>query len=346
MSQCQHEGTGHNGVHSIESLRVQSSQPGGMSQSQQRWIAQKGVTHIPVNDGPIKADAASGPLGDMAPNQPKIKRSAIEIQQMMDNAIGICIFNAHLHGFNLFTGNAMETSGSVVLSSGELSQFQHEGTGQIRVHSMERLCLQNSQSSGMSQGQKRWIGQKGITLFPVNDGLIEADAASGPLGDMAPPQPNIKRSAVEIQQRRENAIKRCRVMAYLSPMQKEAMKCLNEHNGHAFILTPTASGKTTLIHACNTSSKTSVVFAPYRILVQQLHLVLAKEGITYSWPFGDTDSSIFQMLSTAEYIVMPYEAATLSLGLLHSLHEMGRLDRIFIDEVTLSALVGILRIES
>jgi hypothetical protein len=102
MSQCQHEGTGQTENHSMESLRVQSSHPGGTSQSQQRWIGQKGITHIPENDGPIKAVAVSGTLGDMAPTQPKIKRPAVEIQQIMDNAIGICIFNARLHGFKFF----------------------------------------------------------------------------------------------------------------------------------------------------------------------------------------------------------------------------------------------------
>ena len=241
----------------------------------------------------------------------------------------------------------MTASGSEVLSIGVMSQVQHKCSGRIGVDSSERLGVQNIPSDEMSQGQQQWFGQKGINRFPVNDSPVQVNVVSDLYSDsnMAPTQPRhdrfsadvIKRSAVEILQRRDDAIKRCRVMACMRPMQTEAIQCLNEHNCHAFILTPTGSGKTTLIHACHKTSKTSVIFAPYRLLVQQLYSVLAKEGITYSWPFEDTESSIFQMLSTAEYVVMPYEAAILSFGLLRSLHEMGRLDRIFIDEVRLSA---------
>jgi superfamily II DNA or RNA helicase len=118
-------------------------------------------------------------------------------------------------------------------------------------------------------------------------------------------------------------------------MQKEAMECLQKNDGNAIIIMPTGSGKTYLMWTHCDKSQCSIVFAPYRILVQQLADILQGHGTTFTWPFQDMRVSMCQILSTAQYIVMPYEAAPHAdaAGLLESLHSIGRLGPVWIDEV-------------
>lgn len=177
----------------------------------------------------------------------------------------------------------------------------------------------------------------GDSSSPAIHSGISAGSSVASLGILHPPHKEVfpKRSPQEIQLRKDDAIKRRRLVECLSPMQKEAMECLQKNDGNAIIIMPTGSGKTYLMWTHCDKSQCSIVFAPYRILVQQLADLLQGHGITFTWPFQDMRVSMCQILSTAKYIVMPYEAAPHAdaVGLLESLHSIGRLGPVWIDEV-------------
>lgn len=119
----------------------------------------------------------------------------------------------------------------------------------------------------------------------------------------------------------------------LSDDQKEALCCL-QHNTHsAFIIMPTGSGKTSLIWRFKKESECSIIFAPFQLLVKQVCQVLAERNETWVWPFDGSNGSIDCMLATAQFIVLPYEAATESVHLITELHRRKRIGPIWVDEV-------------
>ena len=143
------------------------------------------------------------------------------------------------------------------------------------------------------------------------------------------------RSADEIEQRRQTAIKRRQSISFLHLRsdQNEAIECIGSSDKNALIIMPTGSGKTTLIWTCKKLGTCSIVFAPFKYLVEQLKAILQKHGKVFSQPFPE-DSGMFGMLATADYIVLPYEDGPTSTDLIKSLHDIGRLGTIWIDEVT------------
>jgi primosomal protein N' len=143
------------------------------------------------------------------------------------------------------------------------------------------------------------------------------------------------RSADEIEQRRQTAIKRRESISLLNLRsdQTEAIECIRSSDNNALIIMPTGSGKTTLIWTCQRLGTCSIVFAPFKYLVEQLKGILQKHGNVFSQPFPE-DSGMFGMLATADYIVLPYEDGPTSTDLIKSLHDIGRLGTIWMDEVT------------
>ena len=142
-----------------------------------------------------------------------------------------------------------------------------------------------------------------------------------------------KRSLEQIAQSRELALKRLRMSQELRPYQREAMSILSKAKHHAFIIMPTGSGKTTLVSSFKPVDTCSLVFAPFKVLVKQLGTVLAQKGKVVSYPFVSSDGDMFTILATADFIIMPYEAAPTSADMVCSLSRIGRLGPIWIDEV-------------
>jgi superfamily II DNA helicase RecQ len=96
---------------------------------------------------------------------------------------------------------------------------------------------------------------------------------------------------------------------------------------------PTGSGKTTLVSSFKPDDTCSLVFAPFKVLVKQLGTVLAQKGKVVSYPFVSNDGDMYTILATADFIIMPYEAAPTSADMVCCLSRIGRLGPIWIDEV-------------
>ena len=139
-----------------------------------------------------------------------------------------------------------------------------------------------------------------------------------------------KRSPEQIAESRCSALKRLKVTQELRPHQREAMSIISEAQHHAFIIMPTGSGKTTLMHMYKPRDTCSLVFAPFKVLVQQLGKVLAQKGKAVLFP---SDEDLFTVLATADFIILPYEAAPTSADLVSALSRMKRLGPIWVDEV-------------
>jgi hypothetical protein len=148
------------------------------------------------------------------------------------------------------------------------------------------------------------------------------------------------RSPEEIAVRKLDAMKRRKVMDSLRPLQREALGFLQRSVNHAFIIVPTGSGKTTLIHTFKPKGTCSLVFAPFKILVEQLGSVLAQYGKVVSFPFVLNDGDMFSIVATADFIILPFEAAATSAGLVCSLNDLDRLGPIWVDEVHNLATTG------
>ena len=58
-----------------------------------------------------------------------------------------------------------------------------------------------------------------------------------------------------------------------------------------------------------------------------------KKNNTWFWPFDGSRGSVDCMLATAQFIVLPYEAATESVHLVSELHRRNRMGPIWVDEV-------------
>jgi hypothetical protein len=175
--------------------------------------------------------------------------------------------------------------------------------------------------------------------------LISAQRFEQKAGDSTPPRKIIydisqrstcekkhPRTHQEIEDRRLQALKRRNSLADLRDEQKEALICICESDESTMIIMPTGIGKSRLIWSHKKPGLCSVIFAPFKFLVQQLTYILKEHGIVFTSPFP-SDISVLAMIATADFIVMPYEAAPESEGLLSSLHTCGRLGPIWIDEV-------------
>lgn len=144
----------------------------------------------------------------------------------------------------------------------------------------------------------------------------------------------------QIEARRFQAIKRRKIVDYLRPMQKEALEVIEKSEHHTIIIMPTGSGKTTLMWSFKPEGKCSLIFAPYRILVQQLSRVLTDKGTTFTFPLVSKEFDLFSVLATADFIIMPYEAAPTSADLVTALFRINRLGPIWVDEVHTLASTG------
>jgi len=134
------------------------------------------------------------------------------------------------------------------------------------------------------------------------------------------------KSQIEIDINRNLAVKRREMIEYLRPVQKEAVDFLIACEHGAFVIMPTGSGKTALMPIFKVEGRCSIVFAPYKLLVDQLAATLSN---SVAYPF----ESSFDVLACADFIVMPYEAAVGSADLFSVLHDMERLGPVWIDEV-------------
>jgi superfamily II DNA or RNA helicase len=114
---------------------------------------------------------------------------------------------------------------------------------------------------------------------------------------------------------------------------------VGQSDDSTMIIMPTGSGKTRLMWSHKKAGLCSVIFAPFKILIEQLTKILKEQGIVYTAPFS-SDSSSLAMVTTADFIIMPYEAAQKSQDLLSSLHKYGRLGPIWIDEVRYTLYCG------
>ena len=146
------------------------------------------------------------------------------------------------------------------------------------------------------------------------------------------PTPPFKKSRDEIEFNRQKAVKRRQLMEFLRPMQKEALSCITRSE-HTLVIMPTGSGKTSLVSSFKMKGKCSIVFAPYTLLVAQLAETLKKDGNAVAFPVED--QSVYETLILADYIIMPFELAPGSADLCSTLHGLGRLGPIWIDEVRL-----------
>jgi len=142
------------------------------------------------------------------------------------------------------------------------------------------------------------------------------------------------RTKEEIQERRMTAVKRRSFFQELRQSQKEALICLQKYTAAMIVVMPTGSGKTTLIWAFQQPSKCTFVFAPYAILAQQLQTKLAEKGNSFMWPLDTQKVSLEGIFTTADFIVLPYEAAISCKWLLTGVERIGRLGPVFLDEVT------------
>ena len=124
----------------------------------------------------------------------------------------------------------------------------------------------------------------------------------------------------------------------LRPLQLNALAALQRSGWEsAIIVMPTGSGKTTLLWSFHDKQECSIIFAPYRLLVDQLVLVLTEYGTTFRWPLTrpltQHQGSVDLLLSTAQFVVTSFENAPECLGLVTQLNERLRLGPIWVDEV-------------
>ena len=116
-------------------------------------------------------------------------------------------------------------------------------------------------------------------------------------------------------------------------MQKQAMMCLDGLAYSAIIIMPTGSGKTQLVLSHRKVDGCSVIFSPYNLLCRQLQSICQKKGTTVVWPLSTFTGSTDALLSTVEFVILPFEAAPVAHSFMAALHEKGRLGPIWIDEV-------------
>ena len=148
-----------------------------------------------------------------------------------------------------------------------------------------------------------------------------------------------ERSEREIGQLKLEAQKRRLLFESLRPLQREALHFIQKTKSSVITIMPTGSGKTSLIWTFKKPDMCSIVFSPFKLLGQQLVKRLKEKGHAVAYPFQDADGSVYGILATADYIVLPYEAAPEAADLLQSLNNLNRLGPVWIDEVK-AELIG------
>jgi hypothetical protein len=149
-----------------------------------------------------------------------------------------------------------------------------------------------------------------------------------------------RRTEDQIQQNRLVAQKRLKALSTLRPMQIQALQFLEGTGSSAFVIMPTASGKTTLIYSHRKDNECSVVFAPYNLLCGQLLSLCKEKGVAEAWPLQAFNGSVEAMLLTLQFAIFPYEAATQAHTFIAALHRHGRLGPIWVDEVRYAQLLN------
>jgi hypothetical protein len=146
------------------------------------------------------------------------------------------------------------------------------------------------------------------------------------------------RSPEEIEKNRTEALRRkfekTGSRPDLRPLQVNALAALQRSGWESSIIVmPTGSGKSRLIWSLNNTQECAIIFAPYRLLVNQLVTVLTEHGPTFLWPLTQQQGSVDLLLSTAQFVVTSFENASDCLGLVTQLKERLRLGPIWVDEV-------------
>ena len=182
----------------------------------------------------------------------------------------------------------------------------------------------------------------------VNPSSSQASEAAEPSGASSSqasattePNPVKRRTPEEYEVNRQEALRRRREQPVsvvssreLRPLQMKAVAALERTDWqNAIIVMPTGSGKTTLIWSFKKEAECSIVIAPYRLLADQLEVVLGEFGKVFRWPLTEEQGSGESLLSTAKFVVISFETAPDCVGLITQLEQRRRLGPIWVDEV-------------
>lgn len=148
-----------------------------------------------------------------------------------------------------------------------------------------------------------------------------------------------QRSPEEIEKNRTAALRRKfdkthTDLPLLRPLQVAALAALRTSGwDSSIIVMPTGSGKSRLIWSFRCLTECAIIFAPYRLLVDQLEAVMTEHGQTFRWPLTQHQGSVELLLSNAQFVVTSFENAPECIGLITQLKERCRLGPIWVDEV-------------
>ena len=217
----------------------------------------------------------------------------------------------------------------------------------VSVHRDSKMVVDSDMSHNISQGSSS--GQPGSTQQPqscatqhendiqVQHAELATKSAGSEISQETQPVKQ-RRTDDQILQNKLQAQKRLKALGTLRPMQIQALQFLEGTGSSAFVIMPTASGKTTLIYSHRKDNECSVVFAPYNLLCGQLLSLCKEKGVAETWPFKAFNGSVEAMLLTLQFAIFPYEAATQAHTLIAALHRHGRLGPIWVDEVRYAQL--------
>lgn len=217
----------------------------------------------------------------------------------------------------------------------------------VSVHRDSKMVVDSDMSHNISQGSSS--GQPGSTQQPqscatqhendiqVQHAELATKSAGSEISQETQPVKQ-RRTDDQILQNKLQAQKRLKALGTLRPMQIQALQFLEGTGSSAFVIMPTASGKTTLIYSHRKDNECSVVFAPYNLLCGQLLSLCKEKGVAEAWPFKSFNGSVEAMLLTLQFSIFPYEAATQAHTLIAALHRHGRLGPIWVDEVRYAQL--------
>jgi hypothetical protein len=217
----------------------------------------------------------------------------------------------------------------------------------VSVHRDSKMVVDSDMSHNISQGSSS--GQPGSTQQPqscatqhendiqVQHAELATKSAGSEISQETQPVKQ-RRTDDQILQNKLQAQKRLKALGTLRPMQIQALQFLEGTGSSAFVIVPTASGKTTLIYSHRKDNECSVVFAPYNLLCGQLLSLCKEKGVAEAWPFKAFNGSVEAMLLTLQFAIFPYEAATQAHTLIAALHRHGRLGPIWVDEVRYAQL--------
>jgi hypothetical protein len=217
----------------------------------------------------------------------------------------------------------------------------------VSVHRDSKMVVDSDMSHNISQGSSS--GQPGSTQQPqscatqhendiqVQHAELATKSAGSEISQETQPVKQ-RRTDDQILQNKLQAQKRLKALGTLRPMQIQALQFLEGTGSSAFVIMPTASGKTTLIYSHRKDNECSVVFAPYNLLCGQLLSLCKEKGVAEAWPFKAFNGSVEAMLLTLQFAIFPYEAATQAHTLIAALHRHGRLGPIWVDEVRYAQL--------